>query len=736
MAARLAVIAQTSYPESGHNNQGLIDQLRATLAQPLDARQESLVHQALAHQLLIVGKNEDAIQQYRTARERLEGLEIADAKQASVKLHTNLGIAYLRIAEQENCIAEHNCGSCLMPITSGSLGVHRKQRGARSAINEYLAALEADPDDLAARWLLNIAYMTVGEYPDGVTEQWRVPPEVFASETDFPRFYDVAPYLGLDVVGLAGGVVIEDFDRDGLLDIMVSSVGYTDQLRLFHNNGNGSFSEHTERAGFTGIVGGLNLCHADYNNDGYPDVLVLRGGWQKVAGLQPNSLLRNNGNGTFEDVTEAAGLLCLRPRQTAAWADFDGDGWLDLFIGNEPAPPNPDPMPCELYHNNRNGTFTECAWRLGLDVVGVCKAVVWGDYNNDGRPDLYISRNGQSNLLFRNDGPAPSMEGASPDEKRKRTGLAWWVFTEVAEQAGVSEPVWSFPCCFWDYDNDGWEDLLVLGYDQREPQLAHVAADYLGLPHQGSTPRLYHNKRNGTFEDVTEQTGMSRVLLAMGFNFGDLDNDGWLDFYVGTGDPDFRSLIPNRMFRNDRGKRFQDVTTAGGFGHLQKGHGIAFADLDNDGDQDIYAVMGGFAVADVAHNVLFENPGVGNHWITLKLEGVRSNRSAIGARIRVDVDSPEGDRSTYRTVGTGGSFGSNPLHQEIGLGQATAIRRVAITWPATGQTDVYENLPFDRFVTIREGKSKPKIAATKPLSLSPTRGLQPPPATCCEPNKR
>src|SRR6185503_10507424 len=133
--------------------------------------------------------------------------------------------------------------------------------------------------------------------------------------------------------------------------------------------------------------------------------------------------------------------------------------------------------------------------------------------------------------------------------------------------------IWSFPCWFWDYDNDGWEDLMVFGYDQREPQLTHIAADYLGLPNDGPKPILYHNKRDGTFEDVTEAVGLDKVLLAMGCNFGDLDNDGYPDFYVGTGDPDFRTLIPNRMFHSAGGRRFQDITTAGGFGHLQKGHG-------------------------------------------------------------------------------------------------------------------------------------------------------------------
>jgi hypothetical protein len=188
----------------------------------------------------------------------------------------------------------------------------------------------------------------------------------------------------------------------------------------------------------------------------------------------------------------------------------------------------------------------------------------------------------------------------------------------------------------------------------------------------------------------------------MGANFGDLDNDGWLDFYLGTGDPDLTTLVPNRMFRNAEGKFFQDVTTSGGFGHLQKGHGISFADLDNDGDQDIYEVIGGAYSGDNFRNVLFLNPGHSNRWITLKLEGVKSNRAAIGARIKLVVKTGQGERSIYKTVGTGASFGASPLRQEIGLGQAQAIVRAEIFWPVTGKTQMIEGLKMDRFYKIRE----------------------------------
>jgi hypothetical protein len=167
--------------------------------------------------------------------------------------------------------------------------------------------------------------------------------------------------------------------------------------------------------------------------------------------------------------------------------------------------------------------------------------------------------------------------------------------------------------------------------------------------------------------------------------------------------PYYEGLMPNVMYLNRDGTAFADVTTSGGFGHLQKGHGIAFADLDNDGDQDVYAQMGGMYPGDAFGNALFENPGFGNHWIKVKLVGVRSNRSAIGARIRIDVVEAGERRSIYRHVNSGGSFGANPLRQEIGLGRADEIERVEVYWPTSDETQTFHDVQADRLIEITEG---------------------------------
>ena len=675
--------------------------LQMKLVGDLPWQEELRTRWTLAENLLRAGDSAGAVKQLELIRQRCNALLVRLGPNSEQQLRDLLALSYLRLGEQENCVAHHSQNSCIFPITGS--GIHTEKRGAEGAVREYTAALKGDPQNLLARWLLNIAYMQLGKWPQEVPPQWLAAPELFKSEYDIGRFPDVAAGAGVNVMGHAGGVAMEDFDGDGLLDLMISSSGPLDQLRFFHNNGDGTFTERTKEAGLTGEVGGLNLVAADYDNDGHPDLLVLRGGWWREHGKYPLSLLRNNGDGTFEDVTKKAGLLSLHPTQTAAWADFDNDGWLDLFVGHEQT--GPEKHPSQLFHNNHDGTFTEVGAANGLADLGFVKGVAWGDFNNDGRPDLYVSRKGQPNLLFRNDGPRDA----------KHPTADKWKFTDVTAKAGVAEPLHSFATFFFDYDNDGWPDIFVAGYYNDTSN--DIGAFELGLPYKAETPRLYHNNRDGTFTDVTKQVHLDRAILVMGASFGDLDNDGWPDIYLGTGSSELDALLPKRMFRNDGGKVFQDVTTSGGFGHLQKGHGIAFGDIDNDGDEDVFEEIGGALAGDTYMSVLFENPGHGGHWISLELQGVTTNRAAFGARIEVTAQTPAGPRHIYRTVGYGSSFGGNPVRQHIGLGDAMGVTQIEVTWPTSKTMQRFANVGMDAAYHIKEDSGELRPVSYKKFEL-------------------
>ena len=350
--------------------------------------------------------------------------------------------------------------------------------------------------------------------------------------------------------------------------------------------------------------------------------------------------------------------------------------------------------------NNGDGTFSEVSQEVGVAINEWVKGAVWADLDNNGWPDLYVSCYGAENLAFKNEGV-------------DQTGVVR--FTEVSKPAGLSKPISSFPVACFDYNNDGLQDLIVSGYLSVDPELS---SEYLGQAPPQHPPCLYLNKGAWQFEEIAAQAGLARSIFAMGLNYGDLNNDGFIDLYAATGQPEPRSLFPNLMFLNDRGRRYLDVTAKGGFGHLQKGHAVAFGDADNDGDQDIYTNVGGFVEYDFFWNTFFENPGFGNHWVNLKLEGESSNRSAIGARIKLVVLQDGAPTEIHRVVSTGGSFGASSLAQEIGTGKADRIEELTIHWPTSGRTQVFQNVPADRRYLIKESETEPQILPDQPVDWS------------------
>ena len=631
------------------------------------------------------------------------------------RLRLRLGTGYLRLGETENCCQRYTAESCIVPIRGG--GLHTETRGSRNAVRFFEQVLENPVAGeeimevlnvrLAARWLLNIAYMTLGEYPDGVPERYRVPESMFESATEFPRFENIGIDMGLDTFNLDGGVIIDDFDNDGDLDIMTSTWDPRGQTMYFRNDGDGTFSDRTEAAGLKGFFGGLHLVQADYNNDGWLDALVLRGAWLGDYGRIPNSLLRNNRDGTFTDVTVEAGLgEAHYPTQTGVWADYDNDGDLDLYVGNE-SEKGVD-SPTQLFRNDGDGTFTDVAVAAGVRDVIFVKGAAWGDIDADGFPDLYVSYAGGANRMYRNRGDG--------------------TFTDVAAEHGMREPKGSFATWFWDSNNDGNLDLFVgsstgpvgllllypngIGNPAGDAELQALQDQLIVEP-----MRLFEGDGKGGFAEVGYERGLHYPSQPMGSNFGDLNNDGFLDFYLGTGNVEYAELRPNVMFLNEGGESFANVTMAGGFGHLQKGHGVAFADLDNDGDQDVYVQMGGAQWADKFYDAIFENPGFGNGSLTVVLEGRASNRSAIGARVKAVIEEGGVEREVYRHVGSGSSFGNNPLRQSVGLGKATAVKRLEVFWPTTGETEVFEDVAGGRTVRLVEGTGMLQEVVLERVSL-------------------
>ena len=693
LAAPLAAAASDDLAEScsrlrdGSNayfGTSLADELRASLSASPNSPE---IQAQLGGELLRLGDTAGAITHLAAATETLAATP--DVRPTIPEW--NLALAHLQRAEDLNCVHHgdaapgRSADSCILPLVSAA--VHSRPEHARAAGDLFLDMLEegrsTGPWRHRAQWLLNVARRLTGDFPDGVPSRFRISEDVFTSATfTGGRWRNLGPELGVDALDLAGGAVVDDFDGDGVLDLITSTWDPCGPLQAFRGDGRGGFEDTGEAWGLSGQLGGLNLIHADYDGDGRLDLFVLRGAWLLEEGRIRNSLLRNElggDAGRFVDITEAAGLAePAYPTQAAAWGDYDGDGDLDLYVGNEASEAHE--YASQLFRNLGDGTFDDVAAEAGVSNLRYAKGVAWGDVDNDGDLDLYVSNFGANRLYVNTAG----------------------VFQDEAIRAGVTEPEReSFATWFFDYDNDGDLDLYVGDYRN---QATEVVASYMGSDPGVGQPLLYRNDCGPEpgcggrlrMTEVSRALGIRRPALPMGANYGDLDNDGWLDFYLGTGEPDLASLMPNVMYRYN-GRRFEEVTFAGGFGHLQKGHGVAFGDLDHDGDMDLLHQLGGFYPTDTFGNALFENPGSENAWITLRFTGAGpagsgANRYGVGSRVALAVDGPGGKRTIHRLVGSGGSFGGNSMQLEVGLGNAARVDEIRVRWAGSGTAQVFEDV--------------------------------------------
>ena len=650
-----------------------LDDQNLTLVEQLDTRM------SLVHQKMVRGYADEAVRQVEAILLMLQYAidQGAQWQQQRNFVYKQRGIAYMHLAEQVRCALERGPENCT--VAPADVRAEQYARYYAEAIQSFLTYLEHYPSDVSARWLVNISAHAIGRHPGAVPEAWRMDLFSRRDPPSVPAFVDVAADVGVDAYDQAGGVMVEDFDGDGLFDIVTSTMDTFASMRLFRNTGTGKFAEHTAGSGLDAQLGVLNFIGTDYDNDGDVDLYALRGAWMGSYGLIRNSLLRNDGEGRFVDATRSAGIAAPAPTQAAVWGDFDNDGHLDLYVGNETTADVR--IGSRLYRNRGDGTFVDVAASAGVTNDRFAKAVAAGDYDNDGDLDLYVSNRGD-NRLYRNEG-----DGS---------------FVDVAAAAGVTGPGLSFVSWFFDYDNDGWLDLFVNGYDGT---VHDVALDTLGLEHQGTAPALYRNNGDGTFTDRSGALGLAHVYLAMGANFGDVDGDGFLDIYLGTGKPSYETAVPNAMLRNVAGKRFEDVSIDGGFARFEKGHGIAFNDVDHDGDIDVYHQLGGMFPGDRSANALFLNPGAKGRFLKLELRGKRSNYLGFGVRIRLDLGTPAGSRVIHRAPGSVSGFGGSSLsRQEIGLGDALRIDKLSIWWPASNTRSEYTGVPLDALVAITEGE--------------------------------
>jgi tetratricopeptide (TPR) repeat protein len=504
--------------------------------------------------------------------------------------------------------------------------------------------------------------------------------EVTADPANPPllSFADMAKELGVNRFDGNGTCAFGDFTGDGRPDLVLAGSGTF--LAAYRNDGS-RFQDVTAEVGLAKVQSSYSVNMVDYDNDGRLDLYLSLNGWN---GPMADRLLRNAG-GKFEDVSQKSGAADPGSGFVSLWGDLDNDGLLDLVVANGVLKDGSVP---QLYRNKGDGTFENRTAQSGINEPPTHGTIgsALGDYDRDGDLDVFFNGLQNSpNRLYRNDGA--------------------FRFTDVTRQSGVGQqpPHNGFVAFFVDYNNDTYPDLLVTSLAPWDAVVEGFKSGYslqsAAAVHNDAV-RLFRNNRNGTFTDVTFAAGLYRPMGVMGAGVADLDNDGWVDFYFGTGDPQLSRLEPNRFFRNNGDGTFADLTTQIGLARPgNKGHGACFIDVDDDGDLDFYQQLGGHYPGDHAENAFYRNQkGNQNHWLQIELTGVKSNRFAVGAAITVKA----GGQTYFREVKGSEGFGStSPYRQHFGLGKLAAVESVEVVWPS-GTKQTFTGIEPDHLYTIRE----------------------------------
>jgi tetratricopeptide (TPR) repeat protein len=541
----------------------------------------------------------------------------------------------------------------------------------RQAVADGSAAMAVNPGNERARAFLWLSAQRIGGYPPEVPAAHRMEMKV-GYEKPVVEFEDIAIKVGLDKTSAGRGLAVFDYNNDGNLDVVIAAAQAG--CSLYRNNGDGTFTDVSVGSGLDDCVNGFAITAGDYNNDGLPDLFITRLGFFVGEGM----LMRNNGDGTFTDVTEKAGLKFWGPAFTACWVDYDGDGFLDLFIVNNLGGLFDRKAKNRLYHNNGDGTFTEVSDQAGLKTIWPTIGACWGDYDNDGRPDLYVSNAMGRAQLYHNNGDG--------------------TFTDVSAEAGLDEFCIGSTAFWVDYDNDGWLDLVQFAWSDHE-DVVYTMRNGDGPPH-GNHLRLYHNNRNGTFTMRSDELGLTGCWGTMSGNAGDFNNDGYIDFVLGNGSPRMDRLEPLVLLEND-GKKFRNTTFAAGLPFTGKGHGGNVADLFGDGRLSVLVATGGAYPGELLTTSCFYPKRLAGNFLNIRLTGVKSNRDAIGARVSIEA----GGRKQYREIGGGTNFGCLPCEQHFGLAQIEEIDALEIRWPS-GLKQRFEKPPINTTIRIVEGADR------------------------------
>ena len=557
----------------------------------------------------------------------------------------------------------------------------------------------------------------------------------------YPAFLDTPLKFGMIRYGPAG-ITAADYDNDGLYDLFIPD-GV--ESKLFRNLGDGRFEDVTAQAGLAGLDGVSVAIFADYDNDGHKDLFVSRT-------FRPNQLFHNNGNGVFTDITKQSGIGEDCCTTVASWADYNNDGLLDLYAGRYLDPRKTIPTtfyarngePNQLYRNNGDGTFTNVTAKAGVGDPGLCLGTVFGDYDDDRYPDLYVVNDFGRKTLYHN-----NRDGTFADVTVKTGTLAYG--------AGMS-------ASFADFDNDGKLDIYCTNilsehaWYAAEPTVARYMLNswkqgvwktdmplYWGIFRQSgfefvkvfqqmaSGNTLLRNRGDGTFEDVTVKANANPVGWFWSASFGDFDNDGWQDIYAADGwvynDPDteieleflnnvvshqdtyktglyfdpayfgrrsWHGFERNRQLRNNGDGTFSEIGRGAGSDLINNSRGVAVADFWNRGVLDIAV-----AASTDRHALLRNELDGKRNWLEVELVGVKSNRDAVGARVILKT----GGRQQMREVVLGDGYGSqNTLRQHFGLGDGATIDELTVRWPRSGTVQTFRNIAANRIVEITEGQ--------------------------------